>query len=111
MNGLASLLLAEIERRNWSIRRLAEEAGLSQPTLSKLISIADRIPDLETLVRLSGALDLPLRQLIEACGFKVEEAPSGNFEQRARAIIGAVPELQAFSACPLPLPCSTAYQL
>lgn len=96
MHSLASLLLAELERRDWSIRKLAEEAGLSQPTVSKLITISNRTPDLETLVRLSGALDLPLRQLIEACGFKIEEVPDDASDQRARAIIGAIPELQAF---------------
>jgi transcriptional regulator with XRE-family HTH domain len=95
MLGLSSLLLQEIERRGWSMRDLAAESGVSSSTLSNITTKPDVMPDLRTLSALSSALELPMRQLVEACGIPVEGAVADS-KDRISALIGAVPELQQF---------------
>jgi transcriptional regulator with XRE-family HTH domain len=96
MFGLYHLLEAELTRRNWSLRDLAAEAGVSISTLSN-IKNRDITPDLSTLASLSVALKVPLRQIIEACGYDIEGAGSAADEDaRITALLRAVPELHSF---------------
>jgi transcriptional regulator with XRE-family HTH domain len=97
MSGLGNLIQSEIKRREWSLRDLAAHSGITASTLSDIINYPDRTPALRTLAALSAALNLPLRQLIEACGFPVEDAgATADQGERARALLSAVPELQSF---------------
>ena len=95
MVGLSSLLTREIERRGWSMRELAAKSGVSSSTLSNITTKPDVMPDLRTLAALSTALELPMRQLVEACGIPVE-APADDDDERTIALIRAVPELEKF---------------
>ena len=97
MAGLATLLLSETQRRGWSMRDLATQSGVSNSALSKITNNPDQIPDLRTLASLSVALKIPLRQLVEACGFPVESPGAyADQEARARAIIASVPEFRGW---------------
>lgn len=97
MLGLYYLIEREIDRRNWSMRDLAAEAGVSISTLSNIKNKDDYFPDLRTLASLSSALSLPMRQLVEACGIPVEASIDDN-DERIRALVRSVPELQDFVA-------------
>ena len=68
---LGALLIKEAEARGWTMRELGRNAGVTQPTISKIINIQGRRPDLDTLNSLAVALDIPLYKLIEACGFNI----------------------------------------
>lgn len=92
MVGLSSLLQQAVERRGWSMRDLAAESGVSSSTLSNLTTKPGVLPDLRTLVALSSALGIPMRQLVEACGIPVEGDPNDGRE-RVKALVGAVPEM------------------
>lgn len=96
MFGLYHLLEAELTKRNWSLRDLAAEAGVSISTLSN-IKNKDITPDLSTLAALSIALKVPLRRIIEACGYPVEGSGTVTSEDdRITALLRAVPELHSF---------------
>lgn len=97
MAGLATLLLSETQNRGWSMRDLASKSDLSSAALSKIVNNPDQVPDLRTLAALSVALSLPLRQLVEACGFPVERpGASADQDARALAIVSAVPEFRGW---------------
>lgn len=68
---LGALLIKELESRQWTLRELGRNAGVTQATISKLINTPGRCPDLGTLNSLSAALSIPLYILIEACGYDV----------------------------------------
>lgn len=93
MFGLSSLLQSEIKKRGWTMKDLASRSGVSPAALSKLSNNPDQMPDLRTLSALSTALELPMRRLVEACGIPVEGDPSDE-EERTKALIVSVPELQ-----------------
>lgn len=79
-SGLAAYLRGQIEQRNWTQDRFAQEADLPATTLSKLLRTPNHIPELNTFVKISGALGVPLRTLLEVSGFEVE--PASTFEER-----------------------------
>lgn len=79
------------------MRELASRAGFSHTALSKIVNNPAQIPELPTLAALALALGLPLRQLVEACGFPVERVgATAEQEARAAAIIAAVPEFRGW---------------
>jgi len=61
---LARLLRLERERRGISMTVLAAKAGLSQQMVS-YVERQMRIPTIDTLLRLSGALDLDLWRVLQ----------------------------------------------
>jgi transcriptional regulator with XRE-family HTH domain len=60
---VAKALKAQRERRQLSMTALAAKAGLSQQMIS-FVERGTRNPTLETLVRMSQALDVPLGKII-----------------------------------------------
>ena len=62
-SAVVQLLRAERLRQKWSMRRLAAGAGLSQAMIS-LVENDLRNPTLDTLLRMTGALQLDLGRLI-----------------------------------------------
>lgn len=98
MLGLSTLLDAELHKRGWRRSRLAAESGVSEPTLSRIMNDAEYIPELKTMAALSLALDLPLRRLLEACGFDIDAASQVDESHRLQLLLTAVPELQSFFA-------------
>ncbi|MFZ2875466.1 MAG: helix-turn-helix transcriptional regulator [Phycisphaerales bacterium] len=55
-------IVAAIEARRvaigWSVAKLAREAGMWQPNVSRLLSGSRASPQLETILRLAAAMDL-----------------------------------------------------
>lgn len=91
---LSSLIQTEIDRRGWTLRQLADAADLGLGTIGRIVNNQNPTPELPTLAALSKALDLPLRQLIEACGFPVEMLSADEQQERIRALVSAVPEFR-----------------
>jgi transcriptional regulator with XRE-family HTH domain len=61
---VARLLRERREELGWSMSAVAEKAGLSQQMVS-YVERQLRNPTLDTLLRLTEALDLPLPELLE----------------------------------------------
>jgi transcriptional regulator with XRE-family HTH domain len=59
----ADLIQQEMERQGKSVQDVAEESGLSRPTIYDLLA-EKRRPELETLQAVSRALSIPLAKLI-----------------------------------------------
>lgn len=97
MSYLVALLKHEIHSRGMSQNELADRAGIASSTLTHIFQRPERVPDLTTLQRLSRALDIPLRRLIEACGFTVEQLAPDQ-DGQIRAIVAALPQLQPYMA-------------
>jgi DNA-binding XRE family transcriptional regulator len=60
---VALLLKAEREQQNLSLNLLAAKAGLSRQTIS-FIEQEERTPNLETLLRITSALEIDLEKII-----------------------------------------------
>ncbi|MFI0739315.1 helix-turn-helix domain-containing protein [Streptomyces sp. NPDC021100] len=67
----AAWLREQLRRRGYADRggqtRFAADAGLSQPTVSRLLR-GDGLPDLRTFGALSEALDVPLAEILVRAG-------------------------------------------
>ena len=60
---VASLLKEAREKRGWSLNLLSEKAGLSRQTIT-FIEQEDRTPNLDTLIRITSALEVDLAEII-----------------------------------------------
>lgn len=69
--GIATFLKTQLAERGWTQKDLAERADMQPGSLTYIMKRDHIVPQLETLDTLAQALDLPLAQLIAACGFKV----------------------------------------
>lgn len=98
MLGLSIILDTELQQRGWRRNTLAAESGVSEPTLSRIMNDAAYIPELKTMAALSKALDLPLRRLLEACGFDLDTTTPLDDSRRVQLLMTAVPELHTFLA-------------
>lgn len=98
MLGLSIILDTELHKRGWRRTTLAAESGVSEPTLSRIMNDTAYIPELKTMAALSKALDLPLRRLLEACGFDLDTTTPLDDSQRVQLLMTAVPELHTFLA-------------
>mgnify|MGYP000750371103 CR=1 FL=1 len=97
MLGLYALIESELNKRGWKMRDLAINSTISEGTLSRIKNNSEYRPDLQTLAGISIALDIPLRRVIESCGYAIEGgAENGDEATRVTALLGAVPELQTF---------------
>lgn len=97
MIGLHALIAAELAKRGWKTSDLVAQSALSKATLSRIKTIPDYRPDLETLVEISIALDIPLRRVVESCGYVVDSGVANQDEdQRIMALLRAVPNLRVF---------------
>jgi transcriptional regulator with XRE-family HTH domain len=102
---LASYLKRELAQRGWSEREAARRMEMSYRSLNAIIKDPERLPELDTLGRIAKGLGVPLRRLIEACGFGIENhnqdaqpAPIRRLTDEDRAFIDAmtVEELEEF---------------
>lgn len=96
MTGLSGYLQREFEEKKWhSIREAARNLDMHHTALRGIINNPNRIPELETLQHIAKGLGVPLRRLIEACGFPVENAETddlGLTDQERYDIISLSPE-------------------
>ncbi len=75
--SLRVYLRAARERRNWSMERLAQEAGLSHKSqVSRIESGEHRNPHQETLVKIAKVLDIPENIIKQMCQFPASPMPT-----------------------------------
>jgi len=92
-SGLAAYLRAEIDKRGWPDSRLAEKAGISRSTLTKIFQRPESIPRLDTLYGLAQGLGVPLERLIRICGFEPGEDDGMLDMERQALLVEAIPNL------------------
>jgi transcriptional regulator with XRE-family HTH domain len=61
--ALASVIRDRRERAGWSLNGLATRASLSHPMI-RFVENSERIPTIDTLARISRALDVPCSRLM-----------------------------------------------
>ncbi len=64
---IAQRVRAERERRGWSIAELARHADMASPNVHR-VEAGRHVPSMQTVVRLSAALGVPLERLLRARG-------------------------------------------
>ena len=62
---IARKIRSELDRRGWKDYQLADEAGVSQATLSLLLRGKTKDPTLQTLARIAKGLDVDFLWLVE----------------------------------------------
>lgn len=90
---LAAYLRAEIDKRDWNAKQLAERSGISEANVSKLLRGLSKAPELETLDKLAVALDVDLDVLILQCGFTLGRNPVRSREERIADLLAKDPRL------------------
>ncbi|ABX04042.1 MAG TPA: XRE family transcriptional regulator [Herpetosiphon sp.] len=93
-NTLAVFLRVQLTARGWRDSQLADSAGIDRSTLSNIFKNPQSVPKLETLDRLSQALNIPLARLITVCGFDIDlrgELP----EEQISILLNSLPELRS----------------
>lgn len=65
LDKLLENLRVMMARRNWNQKRLAQEAGLSPLTVSRIISGDTKNPGVETLQKLVDAMGYTLKDLLD----------------------------------------------
>lgn len=94
VSTLANFIRAKLEARGWTQSDLAAEAGIPKTTLTGIFNNPQHIPELPTYVKLSIALEVPLRDLLQASGFDVESRDGVNDTQaRLAVLVEAMPWL------------------
>lgn len=64
MEAIVNALTSAMYKNNWSITRLSIECGVSCNTLSPILYGRNKSIKLDTLVRISQGLNIPISQLI-----------------------------------------------
>ncbi len=90
---LAEALSKELKRRNLSLRRAAQEMGISHTTLSRLISGKTR-PDVDTCAKLAGFLRFRVSRVLELAGYVETDALTGATGLLYEEYIGAWRQLR-----------------
>jgi len=90
---LANAISKELQRRNFSLRRAAEEMEISHTTLSRLVSGKTR-PDVETCVSIAGFLRLRLSRVLELAGYVEPDASTGANGDLLEEYLGGWKELR-----------------
>lgn len=97
MMGLHALIDSELNKRGWKASDLAANSDVSEATLSRIKNNPGYKPDLPTLAAISIGLDVPLRRVVEACGYSIDAgAENEDDNERIMALLRAVPDLQVF---------------
>ncbi|RXZ84886.1 DUF1232 domain-containing protein [Paenibacillaceae bacterium] len=76
-NQLGSVLKSMMENRSLSMRKLSGQIGMNTATISRIMS-GKQTPKMEHLQKFSDFFDIPVSQLLEASGVKLEYAEVGN---------------------------------
>lgn len=99
MPKLSSFLKRQIEDHYENSQRAAARAwGVPWRSLNAIIKDPERVPELSTLQKIAQGLGVPLRMLVELCGYQVEDAVVDDMgltaEERA-SIANLPPEQKA----------------
>ena len=65
---LAQFVRAKREEKNWSMRELAEKAGVSHTEIARIEKGERTNPSASMLRAIATALHIPITQLLDACG-------------------------------------------
>ncbi len=91
-SGIVELLEKRRKVKGWSWDDLANESGVSRSSLAKIRHSTTAVPSLVTLEKLANALSMPLRELIEACGYVLDDAVVTP-QSKAAMLVQTVPSL------------------
>lgn len=69
-------LAVELERRNWTMNRLANCAGITQSTLSNLVNRPNAVPKLDTIFLIAQGLGISVTELLDFPPYNVR--PDGT---------------------------------
>ena len=68
-----TLLKKIIERKHWTVYRLAKEMNVEQNRIEKLINKKVKDPRNSTIVKIAKALDLTNDEFAELCGYRKDD--------------------------------------
>lgn len=94
--SLITVLDAALHHRGWDDRKLAEATGLTESTILTIRTDPTALPSLTTINALSIVLDIPMRNLVAACGIDVDAAAQLDDTQRVQQMSTVIPEIQWF---------------
>ena len=66
-----TLLKKMIERKHWTVYRLAKNMNIEQNRIEKVINEKVKDPRISTILKIAKALDLNEYEFAELCGYKV----------------------------------------
>lgn len=89
--SLPIFLREEVDKRGWNDSDLADRAGVTRSSLSKIMKGKTKVPSLETLDRLSHALEVPLIHLVALCGFAVDSRVDVPFDEQIAILLETAP--------------------
>lgn len=95
MSRLINLLRQQMESRDWSAHQLDKETGgqVTRGAIEAILSGKTKIPALSTLDTFARKFNIPLWVWVDAVGYDLGFAPSGEIsEARAAALARATPE-------------------
>jgi transcriptional regulator with XRE-family HTH domain len=84
MNSITALINTEIDRRDWSLRQVAEKAHVSHTTIVELAN-GSRSPTLKTCRALASAFNLPVEEVIRMAGLL--DPPGGRPVRDSRRVV------------------------
>ncbi len=90
---LGAYIKGQLQRRGWSLRVLAERAGISPSTLSNLFRGKGQ-PGADTLQKVAGALEINEAHLLRLAGY-LEDSPQGLHNADAIDLARQIEELPA----------------
>jgi transcriptional regulator with XRE-family HTH domain len=92
---LSAFVRRQMEQRGLGLRATERFTGVSKGSLHNLLENPDTIPELETLVKLSRAFELPLWRLIEMCGVDLGlSATPSDPVQRLAGLLESMPDMR-----------------
>ena len=68
-----TLLKKIIERKHWTVYRLAKEMNVEQNRIAKVINKKVKDPRNSTIVKIAKALDLTNDEFAELCGYRKDD--------------------------------------
>ena len=68
-----TLLKKIIERKHWTVYRLAKEMNVKQNRIEKVINKKVKDPRNSTIVKIAKALDLTNDEFAELCGYRKDD--------------------------------------
>lgn len=74
-NYLKTYLQDRLDERGWTQAEFVRLTGIPRTTVANLLYGYNKMPTIETIGALANALEVPLRQVIEACGVQIDATP------------------------------------
>lgn len=86
MTDLGRYIGERREAKNWSIRRLAQEAGISHTEVHRIEAGERKNPSFKTLQALAQALDIPQKEVYKMAGYMEEDPGLSPIEKAFPAL-------------------------